>query len=55
VELADWRGAGVPRIRREAATLDGHSVVKEERMPDGRRKVILSDPQSGRISERVVD
>jgi hypothetical protein len=30
-------------------------VVKEEQMPDGRRKVILSDPESGRISERVVD
>jgi predicted dehydrogenase len=55
VQLDDWRGQGVPRITREAPTLDGHSVVKEERMPDGRRKVILSDPGSGRISERVVD
>src|SRR5690349_7309983 len=54
VDLADWRGAGVPRIRREAHTLDGQSVVKEEQMPDGRRKVILSDPDSGRISERIV-
>ena len=44
-----------PRIARQAPTLDGHSVVKEEQMPDGRRKVILSDPESGRISERVVD
>ena len=30
------------------------SVIKEERMPDGRRKLILKDPGSGRISERVV-
>jgi hypothetical protein len=55
VQLDDWRGTGVPRVDRQAATLDGHAVVKEEQMPDGRRKVILSDPDSGRISERIVD
>ena len=55
VQLDDWRGGGVPRIRREARELDGHAVVKEERMPDGRRKVILSDRPTGRISERVLD
>jgi predicted dehydrogenase len=54
VQLEDWRGAGVERITREAREYDGHVVIKEETMPDGRLKLILKDKGSGRFSERVV-
>jgi predicted dehydrogenase len=53
VELADWRGAGVEPIRRAERTFDGHLVIKEEQMPDGRRKLILKDPATGAFSDRV--
>jgi predicted dehydrogenase len=54
VQLEDWRGTGVERITREAREYDGHVVIKEETMPDGRLKLILKDKGSGRFSERVV-
>ena len=43
VQLDDWRGAGVPRIERSAREHDGKTVIKEEKMPDGRSKLILKD------------
>jgi predicted dehydrogenase len=55
VELADWRGAGVEPIRREAREYDGHVVIKEEKMPDGRLKMILKDKQTGEFADRVVE
>jgi predicted dehydrogenase len=53
VEL-DWRGGTTPRVTRQARTEDGLVVVKEEQLPDGRRKLILSDPQTSRIVDRIV-
>ena len=53
VELADWRGAGVPRISRERRTHDGKTVIKEEQMPDGRRKLILKDESTGAFEDLV--
>ena len=53
VEL-DWRGGSTPRVTRQARTEDGLVVVKEEQLPDGRRKLILSDPQTSRIVDRIV-
>jgi hypothetical protein len=53
VLLDDWRGSGVPRIARSAQTHDGKTVIKEEKMPDGRRKLILKDEQSGEFSDVV--
>jgi len=50
----DWRGGTTPRVGRPAATHDGMDIVKEEHLPDGRRKLILRDPASGRILDRVV-
>ena len=44
-----------PRIAGDAAHEDGYVVIKEEHMPDGRRKLILKDPDSRRFSDRVVD
>jgi predicted dehydrogenase len=53
VELEDWRGGGVPRISRERRTHDGKTVIKEEQMPDGRRKLIVKDESTG-VFEDVV-
>jgi predicted dehydrogenase len=53
VRLDDWRGTGAPRIARSARTHDGKTVIKEETMPDGRRKLILKDEQSGEFTDVV--
>src|SRR5712691_4351470 len=36
----EWRGGTTPRIAREPRTHDGHVVIKEEKLPDGRTKLI---------------
>jgi predicted dehydrogenase len=53
VRLDDWRGAGVPRIARTARSHNGKTVIKEETMPDGRRKLILKDEGSGEFSDVI--
>ena len=53
VRLDDWRGRGVPRIARSVRAHDGKTVIKEEKMPDGRRKLILKDEESGEFSDVV--
>ena len=53
VEL-DWRGGDAARVGRAATEHDGMTVVKREVLPDGRVKLILKDPATGRISDRVV-
>jgi predicted dehydrogenase len=50
----EWRGETTARIRREPETLDGHIVIKSEALPDGRRKMILKDKESGDFVDRVV-
>ena len=54
VRLDDWRGGGVVPIGRTKRTHDGRTVIKEEQMPDGRRKLILKDEQTGVFSDVVV-
>jgi hypothetical protein len=54
VELFEWRGGGTPRISSTPETYDGHVVIKREILPDGRHKLILRDPSSGDIVDRVV-
>lgn len=49
----DWRGGTTPRIAKTAARVDGLDVVKEELLPDGRRKLILCDPATGAITDRI--
>jgi hypothetical protein len=39
-------------LRREH---DGQTVIKEETMPDGRRKLIVKDEASGEFSDVVAD
>jgi predicted dehydrogenase len=53
VEL-DWRGGVAPRVAKTERTEDGLVVIKEEHLPDGRRKLILKDPASGAFVDRVL-
>jgi len=53
VQLADWRGGGVERIARGRREHDGKTVIKEETMPDGRRKLILKDEESGEFVDVI--
>lgn len=54
VRLDDWRAPRpTARIRREPAELDGHVLIKEERMPDGTLKRILKDKHTGAVSQSV--
>lgn len=53
VHIADWRGG---EVHVEAGGLkdydDEHFLIKEEKMPDGKLKVILKDKKTGTISQR---
>ncbi len=51
----DWRGGVTPRIAKEIARHDGHAIVKEEVLPDGRRKLMLSDKDTGAVFDLVTD
>ena len=53
VEL-DWRHGATTRIAPGRRTFDGLDVIKEEVLPDGRRKIILKDPDSGDLSDRII-
>jgi predicted dehydrogenase len=50
----DWRGGVTPRIGREHERYDGFVVIKAETLPDGRRKLILKDENSGDFVDRIV-
>jgi predicted dehydrogenase len=52
VEL-DWRSGTAPRVARDERREDGLVVIKEEHLPDGRRKLILKDPATGAFLDRV--
>ena len=54
VEL-DWRGGAVERITRERRQWDGKTVIKEEKMPDGRLKLILKDESTGDFVDVVTE
>ena len=54
VEL-DWRGGTAPRLAREKRTWDGKTVIKEEQMPDGRRKLIVKDEATGEFADVVTE
>jgi predicted dehydrogenase len=53
VEL-EWRGGVAPRVAKAERREDGLIVIKEEHLPDGRRKLILKDPASGAFLDRVL-
>lgn len=51
----EWRGGTTPRITKEFQRHDGHAIVKEEILPDGRRKLILSDKDTGSVFDIVTE
>ena len=50
----EWRYGSTPRIAKTPATFEGHTVIKSETLPDGRRKMILKDKDSGHFVDRIV-
>jgi predicted dehydrogenase len=54
VQIDDWRGGTTERIARQRREHEGRTVIKEEQMPDGRRKLILKDESTGTFSDVVV-
>jgi predicted dehydrogenase len=50
----EWRGDSTPPIAKPAATFERYTVIKEEVLPDGRRKLILKDPDTGEFHDRIV-
>jgi predicted dehydrogenase len=50
----EWRGGATEPIRREQRLHDGHVVIKEEKLPDGRVKMILKHVETGAFEDRVV-
>jgi predicted dehydrogenase len=53
VVLEDWRAAPTPRITVAAPEVDGHILIKEERMPDGSTKRILKDKRTGAVTQQI--
>ncbi len=53
VEL-EWRHGSTARIKKDALDYDGHTVIKSETLPDGRRKMILKDKDTGDFVDRIV-
>jgi predicted dehydrogenase len=54
VVLDVWRGAeGGEEKAARAAYDDRHDLIKRERMPDGRVKLILKDRQSGEVVQKI--
>ncbi len=56
VELEVWHGAPADAPAASAGLTEydaAHLLIKEERMPDGKTKLILKEKTSGRVVERV--
>jgi hypothetical protein len=55
VLLADWRGAEEVGAGVRPAEYDrDHFLIKQEKMPDGRTKLILKEKATGSIVQRVI-
>ena len=53
VNLKEWRGGDVNEGDASLKDFDPqHLLIKEEKMPDGRLKIILKDKKTGKISQR---
>ena len=52
IQLKEWRGGKVNEGDLALKDYDpGHFLIKEEKMPDGRLKIILKDKNNGKISQ----
>jgi len=55
VALEEWRGREqVEKLQAAREYDEEHLLIKRERMPDGRDKLILKEKKTGRVVERVV-
>ena len=56
MDLKVWRGReGAGEALQYPEYDPGHYLIKEERMPDGRKKLILKEKSSGKIVQRVME
>ncbi|MCZ6634162.1 MAG: Gfo/Idh/MocA family oxidoreductase [bacterium] len=57
VVLAEWRGGEVMEGAGDAGgeVEEGYALIKKERMPDGRMKLILKHKESGKIIQKIED
>jgi len=56
VELQEWRGSRDAGFDRASEEYDAdHLLVKREKMPDGRTKLILKSKVDGAITQKIVD
>lgn len=57
VKLEIWRGGtGIDMGTRVKAAVDEHfMLIKEERMPDGKTRLILKDEKTGEISQKIME
>ena len=56
VLLDDWRGSDESKTEVELTEYDTkHYLIKEEKMPDGKTKLILKEKESGKIVQKVVE
>jgi predicted dehydrogenase len=49
----EWRGGETARIEKTTSYHEGHAIVKEEVLPDGRSKMILASKDDGSIFDLV--
>jgi predicted dehydrogenase len=54
VEL-EWRGGRAEPIARERREWDGKTIIKQEKMPDGRLKLIVKDEATGEFADVVTE
>jgi predicted dehydrogenase len=55
VTLDDWRGSDEMDTGVESAEYDAdHFLIKQEKMPDGKTKLILKEKKSGNIVQKVI-
>ena len=55
VELEIWRGSGrrAASNRRQRISMQDHLLIKEEMMPDGKKKLILKNKKTGDITPEI--
>jgi predicted dehydrogenase len=54
VEL-EWRGGPAEKIARQRQEWEGKTVIKREKMPDGREKLIVKDEATGEFADVVTE
>jgi predicted dehydrogenase len=55
VELAIWRGkTNVENLQKFIDYDEQHYLIKEEKLPDGRDKVIIKNKETGAVSEKIL-